>query len=1310
MNLLLYKCNIHYYLREKYFGKAKHIAQQALSQFPDSTQFEFYNGLASIFEGQIQRGINELTPLQSNKDTQLAAVMALVYAYKTSNIGDRDVIHNFEAKLKEEKKQATATSFYYAALFLSLAEKFEKASEYINKTLRKDQKNLDVIVLKGWNDMFMNQGNIPMSVLDCLELGVTKNDKDLEALLGLAKFKHLTNDFESSNSILDRLIVQNPRLVIPLIEKMRNELALKKWDAVQDTLERIFFIDHNNVEALKVKIFITLCKNSDCIEAADQLNKLFSILENEESDNGYQFYTATQIFSKVCGRSSAVLTQIYRFAQYASEMYPNNVEYLSEVGNQCILQGKYKDALNFFKAASKIDSNSITALCGLTLCQMSENGPTEQISQQVELLFEMQGTNKLPVLYLLSAQLNVKNTSKAIAFLNTALETRVNLATSYPFSLAYVNQLDPDFLLDVYKEYRKHLPKKPFVIVGYIMYSQEASNPSVANCFKLLNAVCEACPGLIAALYELAKLKFLFGYANDAQILAQQISESDSTHAGSQFLLAQIYIQQQAFTKAAQCLEMCLSYNFKVRDSAMYHFLNGVILKSVNQIQEALSSFMTSLQICTSKIASNLNRLYESDLNIIDKATLYLQIIDIQAMLGHFAEAGKIMQEAIQEFSFTSEETRLLIARADLALKKGDIDNALDLLNEVKPGQPYYFQAHSKMAHIHLKEKNDRVMFTNCFKEIVSNHPMADAHTMMGDAFMSIHEPEQAAESYEAALKGNPKDVQLIKKHCTALVKMHEYDKATQYYENAIRQLNDDELMFEYLELLIKLKRYEKVDSTISHELNQVYNKEKDIVSLKRRVRYLLLQTKSRELKNPTAGNMALILAEARDIQTSIVKRIEIDSKGDLQEEKLLLAKVLCMMAKVKSLKEPAVAANLYAEALIHAPRDPETLLALAKLYANMNIPEKCEQTCAVLLNADPNNESAAVMMADLAFRKVDLETAQRHLNQILSVKPTSWEALAQLIEVQWRLGKLSECEQQLETAKQTLSDQDDPDYEYCAGLSALCGGRANAALRHLNAARRSPRFARGAARRMVLLCLSHHAADAIADAFAGGADDSDTRLLALKTAEKLLVEVSPSDRKPLHALLQLASRSKQQAERILQELLPLASDNGYQDDPYMILAIASAYNIIKQPTRAKNILKRTISSIPWTPENADGLERCWLEVAESQINSGRMDAAKELLTKVLNHNHSCASAYQYLGYLAEKEQNYKSASHNYDNAWSYAGKSDLSVGYKLAHAYLKQKKYPECIVVCRHVLSVQPDYPKIKKEILEKAKANLRT
>ncbi|CAH0763751.1 unnamed protein product [Diatraea saccharalis] len=1091
MDLLWFRFNVHYYLREKYYNKAKTLASQASSHFHDTAEFDFYNGLASILQGQVQKGINELTPLQSDKDIQLAVVMALIYGYKSMNVLDRDVLYNLESKLKEEKKQATVMSFYYSGLFLSLADKYERSSEYINKALRKDSNNLEALILKGWNDMYMNLGNIQMSILDCLELALSKSDRNVEASLGLARFKYFAKDYEASNLALDKLIVNNPGQVVPLVDKMNNEFAMQKWEAVYDTMERISVLDSDNIEAYKIKIFLTLCKNSDYIEAADQLNKLFSILENEETHNGYQFYNITQVFSKICGRSSAVLSQVYRFAQYASEMYSNNVEYLSEVGYQCILQGKYKDSLNFFKAASKIDSNSITALCGLTLCQMFENGPTDQIAQQVELLFEMQGNKKLPILYLLSAQLNTKNSSHAISLLNTAFESRLTYANIYPYSLTYLKELDPDFLLEVYKEYRKHLQKKPFVIVGYILYSQEGNNSAVTNCFKILNTICEACPGLISALFELAKLKFLFGFAVDAQKLAQQIIEIDGTHAGSQILLAQICVQQQSFTKAAQCLEMCLSYNFKIRDSSMYHFLNGVILKSVNQTKEALSSFITSLHIATSKTGSNLSRYYDSDLNIIDKATLYLQIIELQTALGQFAEAGKVMQEAIQEFSFTSEESRLAIAKADLALKKGDVDNAIDVLNEIKPGQPYFFQAHSKMAHIYLKEKNNRAMFTTCFKEIVNSHPMSDAHTMMGDAFMSIYEPAQAAESYETALKGNPKDIQLIKKLGNSLVKMHEYDKATQHYENAIKELKDDDVMFEYLELLIKLKQYDKVDSTISYELNQLYNKEKDINSLKRRVRYLLIQAKCREMKNPTAGNTHLILAEARDIQTAIVKRIEIDSRGDFQEEKNKLSTVLCALAKVKSVKEPAVAANLYSEALIHSPRDPDTLLALAKLYAHINYSEKCEQTCAVLLNADPNNESAAVMMADLAFRKVDFETAQRHLTQILSVKPTSWEALAQLIEVQWRRGKLTETEQPLEAAKQALVDQEDSGYYYCLGLSSLYSGKANAALRQLNHARRSTQFGHSAAKKIVLLCLSQHAPDSLAETFANASDES---------------------------------------------------------------------------------------------------------------------------------------------------------------------------------------------------------------------------
>lgn len=644
MDTVWQRCNIHYNLREKYYGKAKKISKNASAQNINSSVFPFYHGIASILEGQVQVGINELTPLQSDEDILMAVLIALVYGHKTSPTLDRETLHSLESKLKEERKQASAISYYYAGLFLSLAGKYEKASEYINKSLKKDSNNMETIILKGWNEMYLNAGEMQMAILDCFELALNKSSKNPEALLGLAKFKYFAKDYDASNLTLDRLIVSNPGEIVPLVEKLKNEFAMQKWEAVIDTMERIFGYEPDNIEALKVRMFMALCKNSDYIEAADQLNRFFTVLENEETYNGYQFYLTAQIFSKICSKSSTVLPQAYRFAQYASEMYPQNVEYLSEVGHQCILQGKIKDAQSFFKAASKIDSNSIVALCGLTLCQMAESGPTEQVSQQVELLFEMQGSKKMPLLYLLSAKLNEKNTANAVTLLNQASDSNIHNANRMPFSLNYVKDLDPEFLLDIFREYKKHLPKKPCIIVGYLVYTQETKINSVNNCFNLLETICKACPGLIAAMHELARLKFLFGFASEAQKLAQQVGELDNTHAGSQILLAEIYIQQQAFTKAAQCLEMCLSYNFKVRDSAIYHFLNAIILKSSNQNVEALASFLTALSVSTTKHTNNINKMFDSELNIIDKATLYLEIIELQSSLGQFAEAGITMQ------------------------------------------------------------------------------------------------------------------------------------------------------------------------------------------------------------------------------------------------------------------------------------------------------------------------------------------------------------------------------------------------------------------------------------------------------------------------------------------------------------------------------------------------------------------------------------------------------------------------------------------------------------------------------------------
>jgi hypothetical protein len=74
------------------------------------------------------------------------------------------------------------------------------------------------------------------------------------------------------------------------------------------------------------------------------------------------------------------------------------------------------------------------------------------------------------------------------------------------------------------------------------------------------------------------------------------------------------------------------------------------------------------------------------------------------------------MQDAINEFSGTSEETRVSVANVDLLLNRGDVDNALVLLKKIDPSQPYYVEAREKMAQIYLNHRKDKRLYISIYK------------------------------------------------------------------------------------------------------------------------------------------------------------------------------------------------------------------------------------------------------------------------------------------------------------------------------------------------------------------------------------------------------------------------------------------------------------------------------------------------------------------------------------------------------------------------------------------------------------------
>ena len=126
-----------------------------------------------------------------------------------------------------------------------------------------------------------------------------------------------------------------------------------------------------------------------------------------------------------------------------------------------------------------------------------------------------------------------------------------------------------------------------------------------------------------------------------------------------------------------------------------------------------------------------------------------MELAEAYRETGQNQEASRIMNEAMSEFQGTVEEIRITVSQADLALARGEVDTALGILRAISPAQPYYLAAREKMANIYLHYRKDKKMFAQCYREVVEKSPSPQSYLLLGDAYMSITEPERALEIYE---------------------------------------------------------------------------------------------------------------------------------------------------------------------------------------------------------------------------------------------------------------------------------------------------------------------------------------------------------------------------------------------------------------------------------------------------------------------------------------------------------------------------------------------------------------------------------
>ena len=1294
---------IQYYAREGYWHHIVSLCNEELRKGGDAV-LQFWRSFAIFKEGSTPEAIRELDNISKRREIQYAASVALVHYHKSCSLVDQEAVTHHKSQKSNLVNSAPDVSLIVAAQFLSLVGKYLKARQQVMQVLERNPANLQALNVLAWveinggvqGDMGTADRALDQVIEEADEMIYTKF---VDCLLGKAKLFNNMKKFSDTLEILNDLLVKNPRFVPGLVEKAKVQMMTGNWDELVESSQKILAVSRDNIEALRIWTFHALAREASYDLAIDKLKHLHSALVKREPKNAHLYIQVVKPLAQITGRNRKVLQETLSIVQEARKLKSHDVEVLCEVGEQLRYLGDYNAAINSFTEASQLDEGNMQAITKIIHCKILQ-GHLDEASAQMEFLFEIDESSKQnPELTYLASMLAWRknhNMQEAIKYLNEALSLHVAVSKKLNPGFEFYTKLNPDFLLEIAKEYLQYVGLKPL--------PKSAKPPHyLVRATKLLETITKQIPGIIDGHLMLAKSKYISNDNSAAQRYINISLHLDPDCIEALILSALIHMQTDQYLAASRDLEQAMARNFMIRENALFMLVKGQVELKQGKAEEALKTFQTAMKLpgVSSPPVTKKNTMLS--LSEEDRAMVFTNLALTYAENKDFQAASRVMAEAIGEFEGTPAEVTVVVANSEIAIKKGDIKQALNILKGITPESPHFKQAKTAMADIYLGSMQNRRLYAKCFYDIVEQEDSVENYLLLGEALMSIQEPEEAITVYEKALKKKPEDLFLTKEIGRALVLTHDYQKAIQYYESAARSdSRKSELLTDLSKLYLRLKDYQSANLVLEQALKKPPT---DISSMSQAARNYLLQAQvyiksSGPLSFSPIPSALESLQNARSVQKDLLSYARDMPPDQVAEERNNCAEINFHLGEYHQYRNSNLdsAVEFYQEALKYNESHEKAIMALAKVYEKQGKVDQCMHYCNRMVIIDPSHEEASTLMAELLLQRNQEEEALTCFKRLLENKAGNYTILAKLLSVLKRGGKLQQFAQFLHNAEKTKGRSADAGVAYCKGLYLRYQGLNKEALEELNKARNDAAYGQPTLEQMIDIYLY-----------------SEEELLSgkvppqnIEAAETLLQELRSKfvsmRSEVLQALLLIAKGGSSNLDKGCTQLEQLLNNKPYYVPG--ILACAVGKHLQGSQQNAFQLLSR-LDEIAYTNEFAEDMERGWLMKAELDLQSKKLQSAQELLHKCLRYNQSCAKAKELLGSIKERENNHKEASAYYEAAWNLS--HSASVGFRLAFNYLKENKFLQAIDVSKQVLKRYPDYPRIKKEILEKSREALR-
>lgn len=703
---------INYFCREELWHSVINLCDVEMKKGVDPI-LTFWKGFGIFKEGSATEAIREVEMIQNRREISYAATTSLIYYHEHCRIVDRETVETL--KMSAESAEATASDrdLLNASLFYLHISELKRASQTIMGVIEANPSSLNAIAIKGWIYLAAPKADYMEKALQIFDSVLNEeeggNSKHLEAQLGKAVYYEKTKKYAVAIEIVTDISITYKDFTPANIIKAKLHIINAEWELVLETVQKVLYYEQYNIEALRIYIFYLLSREKDDEALTEKIDELSTAFDKHESKNAEAYFNYSRLFARICGRKPEILKKSKELIDRAWQLRPENWKYTAEQAYQKWLIEDFNDGFMTYQKAATYDESNMEPLYGMIYCRIMQ-GKIEDAQQQVELVNEIsEGSPKSAMHYFLEAMISYRKSQPkdtTIKLLDQCLNLHITDTKEVPAGFEFYTKLNPDFLLELAKEYMKHAGVRP------LPKSDEV--PRYMNkAIKLLENIIRQYPINSEAQILLAKARWLTNEVNVALKTLHEWLKTDPNLVEAHILTAIINMESGDIQAANNALQQAFSQDFTIRDNPVFLLIRAQVDMKMKNFEDAQKWLETAYELPgvkdkNAKAKDTGSKKYNLAFGQEERVKIFILLIEVKAELGDFASSKKILQKAVAEFTGTAEEVHIIISQSNLFMKMGDIKKALNMLKKVGPENKNFIEAKKKMAEIYLQQLRDR--------------------------------------------------------------------------------------------------------------------------------------------------------------------------------------------------------------------------------------------------------------------------------------------------------------------------------------------------------------------------------------------------------------------------------------------------------------------------------------------------------------------------------------------------------------------------------------------------------------------------